>query len=593
MNVGLMIKKMSDQGESESDRIIREERDRLLASLLFQRSPVVSRLLQFLVEHRLKSGRAAPKAYVIATEALGRSADFDPAVDSYPRVMVGRLRHLLDRYYADNVWTHRLRIPQGSYEIIIQQMEASPAVVQAELVGNSDSGSDVVSRDMSKAGEATPQGILKTRRHLLARSRILFIVLFLLATLVMAGWWLNESSQKNDADTLVPVPSVEISQPAGGQSNISLAIARSLEAKLRDGLRRFDVIELQSGRKTKVGKSKLLPDYRLDSSLVRTANGPVHVTLVLNRVADERTIWSQQIEIKHDDVTVFSDIEPAISKIAGDFGIIVQDQLEREPENYAPGFPCFAHYGRARQVRTPEMLAAATTCLRASLQRNPNDPVLLNALSLIRFADWPPRRMEPSGKAAFAEAQNLAQHANEVGYNRSAGLFALARAKFYAGDCEQGRTFGNLAFERNPLDADMVGSLGLFELACGDLERGESLLRRSLWLDNTHGGVPAVALAFMLSQRGKNGEGLAILNRLPAPANGTPQYQLVKAIIYARIGQMAEAQRLWANVSAQTGQSPDATPETVLQQFIIAPTLIKRTAAALRQTGLAGGAPPS
>src|SRR3546814_1106417 len=100
----------SDSGDS--DRIVAEELERLLASPLFVRSPVLSRLLQFLAEHQLRGGRGVPKAYAIATEALGRSADFDPAVDSYPRVMVGRLRSLLDRYYADTAWVHRLRVPQ-------------------------------------------------------------------------------------------------------------------------------------------------------------------------------------------------------------------------------------------------------------------------------------------------------------------------------------------------------------------------------------------------------------------------------------------------------------------------------------------------
>jgi hypothetical protein len=114
------------QGSGENDRIIAAELERLLESPLFVRSPVLSRLLQFLVEHRLRGGRSAPKAYAIATEALGRSADFDPAVDSYPRVMVGRLRTLLDRYYADTPWVHRLRVPQGSYEVVVQHRVAPP-----------------------------------------------------------------------------------------------------------------------------------------------------------------------------------------------------------------------------------------------------------------------------------------------------------------------------------------------------------------------------------------------------------------------------------------------------------------------------------
>ena len=120
------------QNPGETDRIIADELERLLDSPMFTRSPVLSRLLQFLVDHRLRGGRSAPKAYAIATEALGRSADFDPAVDSYPRVMVGRLRSLLDRYYADTPWVHRLRVPQGSYEVVVQYRAAPPSARSAD-----------------------------------------------------------------------------------------------------------------------------------------------------------------------------------------------------------------------------------------------------------------------------------------------------------------------------------------------------------------------------------------------------------------------------------------------------------------------------
>ena len=98
------IKASVDRAEGDAERIIADELVRLLDSPMFMRSPVLTRLLQYLVDHRLQGNRTAPKAYAIATEALGRSADFDPAIDSYPRVMVGRLRSLLDRYYAETPW---------------------------------------------------------------------------------------------------------------------------------------------------------------------------------------------------------------------------------------------------------------------------------------------------------------------------------------------------------------------------------------------------------------------------------------------------------------------------------------------------------
>ena len=63
--------RVNETDPGATDRIIAEELERLLDSPMFTRSPVLSRLLQFLVEHRLRGGRSAPKAYAIATEGLG------------------------------------------------------------------------------------------------------------------------------------------------------------------------------------------------------------------------------------------------------------------------------------------------------------------------------------------------------------------------------------------------------------------------------------------------------------------------------------------------------------------------------------------
>lgn len=573
---------MAEGGDAE--RIIREEYARLIESPLFARSPVLSRLLQFLVEHRLRGGRSAPKAYAIATEALGRSTDFDPAVDSYPRVMVGRLRTLLDRYYAETPWVHRLRVPQGSYEIVVQH-RASPPGRSAADEEDRPATASVAGATSSRHDKG--QGAAR-RRPAPLRWLGLAIVVGALAALV---YWAAANRDRLFANRAAPPPLLEISLPQVGETPISRALARVLDGRLRDGLRRFDLVDLRSAGQSGADGPDI--DYRLDASIVRQLDRPdASVTLVLNRIADQRTIWSQQFHLTGDQLNDFRAIDPAIAQIAGDYGVIVRDQLARQPDNFAPGYPCLAQFNRMRQMRSVANARQVDACLRATLDRAPDDPVALHALSLLRFGDWQPLRGTPAGTEAFAEARSLAERAYDNGQGTAAGQFAMARASVYAGNCAGGVAMGDTAMQLNPYDADLAGFLGLFKLACNQPEAGAALLQRSLDLDPSYPGVPAVTLAFLRSQGGDQGAAMAILDRVPSTSAREPQFLMVRAIVLARQGKLPEAQALWGRLVAYTKQPANAPPEQVLRQFVITPIVIRRASEALRETGVATVTPP-
>lgn len=576
--------RVNETDPGATDRIIAEELERLLDSPMFTRSPVLSRLLQFLVEHRLRGGRSAPKAYAIATEALGRSEDFDPAVDSYPRVMVGRLRTLLDRYYSETPWVHRLRVPQGSYEVVVQYRSAPPPARPGD---NPDAADDVKTAAEASGGASPPAG----RRAASGRFGRWVVALVLLAVALLALWALRDETRGLFARDPVPAPLLEISAPVSGNLPQSRALARALDGKLRDGLRRFDLVDLLSA---KAAGSAAPPtgDYRLDASLVRTADEFVDVTLVLNRVADQRAIWSQQLRLDNLDTPEFTAIEPVVAQLAGDYGVIVRDQIARQPDNYSPGFPCLAQFNRMRQMRNAVAAKRVDSCLRATIEAAPHDPVALAALSLVRFGDWQPQRATPAGRDAFAEARELALRAYQQGPNSSAGLFAMARANFYSGNCAAGNAMGDAARANNPFDPDIAGFLGLFKLACNRAEEGEELLRRSLALDSSYPGVPAVTLAFILSQRGEQAEAQAILDKMPSPSNLEPQYMMVRAIVLARQGEVEAARALWRRLLDYTRQPAGAPPEQVLGRFMITPAVIVRASAALRESGVVAPPPP-
>jgi adenylate cyclase len=104
-------------GHSSSDHEIRQQLEKILASPEFQSSPRLRDFLRFVVEKTLSGGVEEIKAYTIATEVMGRQADFDAAKDTIVRIQAGRLRRALERYYLtlgrqDPI---RIDIPKGSY----------------------------------------------------------------------------------------------------------------------------------------------------------------------------------------------------------------------------------------------------------------------------------------------------------------------------------------------------------------------------------------------------------------------------------------------------------------------------------------------
>src|SRR3546814_2714648 len=93
---------------------------------------------------------------------------------------------------------------------------------------------------------------------------------------------------------------------------------------------------------------------------------------------------------------------------------------------------------------------------------------------------------------------------------------------------------GDAALQLNVYDPDITGFLGLFTAACGQGATALPLLQRSVDLDASYDGVPAVTLAFMLAQNGEVERALAIPDHMPSPSNLESQYLMVRAVVLAR-----------------------------------------------------------
>lgn len=102
----------------------------VLADATFVRSPVLARLLDYLVRMTLRGDGHTLKSYSVAIEGLGRSPDLDPQVDTYARVQVARLRKALDGFYASAGASRRQRLTIDSGAYTVRLVPQQPQVRQ-------------------------------------------------------------------------------------------------------------------------------------------------------------------------------------------------------------------------------------------------------------------------------------------------------------------------------------------------------------------------------------------------------------------------------------------------------------------------------
>ncbi|MCX6599369.1 MAG: malectin domain-containing carbohydrate-binding protein [Acidobacteria bacterium] len=114
----------------------KEAFERLLQSGLLDRSQNLKRLLSYVCRKHFEGSADELKEYTIATEALGRPADFDQKRDSIVRVEIHRLRKRLLQYYetAGKDEPLRIVIPEGKYVPLFVPALGAREVVVAEAL---------------------------------------------------------------------------------------------------------------------------------------------------------------------------------------------------------------------------------------------------------------------------------------------------------------------------------------------------------------------------------------------------------------------------------------------------------------------------
>ncbi len=107
----------------------------ILSSQTFARSERLRTFLKFVVEHEQLGLAHQLKGYTIGMDVFSRDGALDPGVDALVRVQAGKLRRLLNLYYADEGRNDpvRIRIPLGGYVPVYELATESRRTLDAVL----------------------------------------------------------------------------------------------------------------------------------------------------------------------------------------------------------------------------------------------------------------------------------------------------------------------------------------------------------------------------------------------------------------------------------------------------------------------------
>lgn len=524
----------------------------------------MSKLLRFLVDHKLQGERKPLTAYAIAVDALDRDDGFDTQIDSYPRVQIGRLRRLLDHFYLRESGGKRLSIPFHNYEIVLEPNE--PIEATAHLLGGArpivekPPGSPTVALGAPTGPSDAETG--QTGRLVPIVLDYIWPVIIVGALAVIGAFYYLQQTAPTTAKT-ISYPAIIVE----GAENISRSSSRAktqmTHSYLIGALKRFDQLRVfdedvngQNGHQ-----------YVLESSIFNEAADRIQLRLVDS--ATREVIWSSPIEVGTIEA-LEADLDQAVVAIASPHGKIAQHELSKYRGDYSPGYPCLLQFHQFLRYREKALLRPALRCMEISAEQFPNDSYLMSMLVVAKSLS------EEFGGPHEIDgiSRDFALKAAKLDNDSASATFAVAQSAFFEGDCRRGVAWGERAVRLNPLNSRIMGYLGLYMLACR-MPEGEAYSTRALQMDPDADLVVAATLAMQKLRRGDAKAAQQLASKYMDSAPGTtPGLEISYILSTAMLGDKDEARRAWRSLAERSGLSESAPPREVLSKWMSNPLLI-------------------
>lgn len=458
---------------------VRETLERLLASETFGRSERARELLRYLVERQLAGEADRLKGFAIAVDVFGRDAGFDSSTDAVVRVQAGRLRELLNQYFATEGASEpvRIAIPRGSY------VPTYEAVEQPAAVATEEEGEPAIVADAPPPPKRRAAARPAIARQLRFFWGAIAVVIAMLGVLLVRQGVLSPpdgieaaavetavaTSSIARTDSPADLPAVYVDADARGPDAERVVIA------LRTGLSGFDTIDfighgvdeqpLSSSRTSFV--FRVIPGSSHGDLLLELQNMATGRVLLSRRLSAE-TLASPKLDDRIAGILTAS--VPASGAI---YNYIEQGNLQ------AGLTQCLLLDEKYYLDQNAQTHRTAYRCVESLIEQGVKSPLVYSEAAALQLEAVTKRFPYPAG-ATTDQALALARNALQMGSTSASVHRSYGYINSRLGKTDAAVRWMRKAYELNTYDLGMGAAYGYALVFAGNYAEGTPILERAI-----------------------------------------------------------------------------------------------------------------
>jgi adenylate cyclase len=524
-----------------SEEAVRQQLGKILASPEFQGSALLRAFLLFIVDQTLAGHAEEIKGYTVATQVLGRKADFDAARDPIVRILAGRLRRALERYY----WARggqdpiKIDVPKGAYVPTFQRSTEEKAGVKATSAAAADPAlalppgpSVAVMPLLNLTGDRKQDyfadGLAEELTNELARYQDLRVIAFQ-STL---GW------KGKDLDA----------RKVGRDLNIRFFLEGSIRKDARD--------------------------IKISVRLVDTSNGLQICGDQYRRELKPHKLIALQEEIAR----------KVAAKIGSEYGIIprtLSRESRKKPPESLETYDAILRFYHHAMILSPQTFAETLGVLEQAVKRDPESGLAWSLLAFLYGQSYSLQLLPL--ESPLEQALVAAQRGVILEPENQLVRAALAQVHFFRNERELFLSEAETALALNPNAPALIGFLGWLLALYGEWERGLAIMEKGIQLNPHFPGWFHMApyFYFYLQDRCEEGYQEALAFQMPH-LFWDP---LLRAAALGRLGRKPEGARALAELLRLRPDFPTAG-RFLIGCFARFPYLIEGLLDGLRRVGL-------